>query len=346
MWGMRRRAAVVIGLIGVGLGALVWGGCEGSNEERPEYVTFTEEVMTTAITVVVPEDAGREAAAAVFEAFREVDGQMSEWKADSALSAVNQAAGKHPVQVPEDLRRAIRRGIDLGDLTNGAFDVTWAALWGLWDFRAEEPRVPDEDEVRRRRERVDYRKITIDEDAGTVFLAEEGMVIGLGGIAKGYALDRAAAALRERGVGSFLISAGGQMMLGGTRGDRPWRVGIRDPRQGPEDYFAFLELTDTSISTSGDYERYFVIDGVRYHHVLDPRTGKPARGLRSATVICADATLADALSTGMMILGREDALRLGEALDGVEAVLVDDDAGVHVTSGLAGKLQERHPPTR
>ncbi len=134
------------------------------------------------------------------------------------------------------------------------------------------------------------------------------------------------------------------MMLGGMRGDRPWRVGIRDPRGGLGDYFARLELTETSVASSGDYERFFMLEGVRYHHVLDPATGKPARGVRGATVVCADATLADALSTALMIMGPQVGLDLAESLDGVEAVLVDDEGEVHTTSGLTGKLLDLRAP--
>jgi thiamine biosynthesis lipoprotein len=176
------------------------------------------------------------------------------------------------------------------------------------------------------------------------------MAIGLGGIAKGFALERAAAALRERRLESFLLVSGGQVYAAGSRtgreGARPWRVGIREPRGGPEDLFARLELRDGSASTSGDYESYFVAGGVRYHHLLDPRTGRPARGLRSATVVAADAVLADALSTGIFVMGPEAGLALAERLEGVEAVLVDDDGHVLVTSGLEEELEILHPPIR
>jgi thiamine biosynthesis lipoprotein len=339
---MKRRWAVLITLI-LAL-AIVVGLLRRVPEAEPQlpYVSFTEEIMAAPISVLLPAEHGREGAEIAFEIFRDVDARMSEWKETSPLSAVNRASGIEPVEVSGDVFALIRRGIGIGDLTGGAFDITWAALWGLWDFSADPPRVPNEDEIRARISLVDYRRIETDDHAGTVFLPEEGMLIGLGGIAKGYALDRTAAALREAGVDSFLISAGGQMMVGGLRGDRPWRIGIRDPRMGPSDYFAHLEVTDTSVSTSGDYERYFMLDGVRYHHIIDPRTGRPANPpdpLRSATVVCVDATLADALSTALIVLGREEALALIESLDGVEAVLVDDGAQVHITSGLGEVLK-------
>jgi thiamine biosynthesis lipoprotein len=326
-------AAIVAALLLAGLWHRSVRGGDGSR-----YASFTADIMASPITVTAPEPVAREAAEVVFAVFREVDATMSEWKPTSPLSAVNEAAGRRAVAVPDDLRALIGRGVEIGRRTDGAFDVTWAALWGLWDFTADRPRVPDDEEIRRRVALVDFRRVVIDDVAGTVGLPEEGMLIGLGGIAKGHALDEAARALRRRGIDTFLLSAAGQMMVGGTRGDRPWRVGVRDPRGGPRDYFAFLELTDTSVSTSGDYERFFVQDGVRHHHVLDPRTGRPSRGVRSATVVSPEATLADALSTSLMILGVERGLAVAEAWEGVEALLVDDAGEVHVTSGLVGRL--------
>ncbi|MHC4990673.1 MAG: FAD:protein FMN transferase [Planctomycetota bacterium] len=337
----RRRAAVILVVLSL-LSAVLWSRATRRPAE-PRYASFTADIMSSPISVTAPEATGDEAAEIVFEIFREIDATMSEWKPTSPLSAVNEAAGRDAVPVPEALRALIRRGIEIGERTDGAFDITWAALWGLWDFKASEPEVPKAEDIEERVALVDFRRVVVDDDAGTVALPEHGMLIGLGGIAKGHALDRAAAALRERGFDSFLISAAGQMMLGGLRGDRPWRIGIRDPRGGPDEYFAFLEVNDVSVSTSGDYERFFELDGVRYHHILDPRTGRPSRGLRSATVVCADATLADALSTALMILGPKRGLALVDAWDGVEAVLVDHEGDVHATAGMADRL---HLPGR
>ncbi|MGM0577979.1 MAG: FAD:protein FMN transferase [Myxococcota bacterium] len=307
------------------------------------------ESMATRIDVVVPDsEQGREAVSVVREVFEDVDARMSEWKPTSPLSAVNDKAGEGPVEVPADLRAVIRRGIEIGRRTDGAFDITWAALWGLWDFKAAEPEVPPDEAIEERVDRVDFRKVEVDDEAGTVALAEAGMKVGLGGIAKGHALDVAAQRLRELGIRDFLISGGGQVYAAGRRGERPWRVGIRDPRGARDDFFALVEVSDTSLSTSGDYERYFVKDGVRYHHILDPRTGRPARGLRSVTVVTPDATLGDALSTALLVLGPDEAMEVvrrfrGDGAD-VEAVLVDRDGEVRTTPGMEDLLEIRHPP--
>jgi len=341
---MDRRFAFLAALVVVALIALLRIGSRPTTQDQ-RFASRTHDIMATPVTVLSPEPVADEAADIVFRIFHEVDAAMSEWKPDSPLTAVNRAAGIRPVEVPDDLRRVLRRGVEIGDLTGGAFDITWAALWGLWDFKAETPQLPGSAELEKRVALIDYRRIVIDDDAGTIYLPRPGMLIGLGGIAKGTALDQSADALLAQGIDSFLISAGGQVVVRGRRNDRAWRVGIRDPRGRIDEYFAHLELSDCSAATSGDYERFFMLDGVRYHHILDPRTGMPSRGLRSATVISADAELADALSTAMMILGLGESLALAERLDDVEFVLVDADNKVHLSPGLEGRLQIKHPPT-
>lgn len=310
------------------------------------YETRSILSMATRISLALPAGpAVDEQTAAVREIFTDIDARMSEWKATSALSKVNARAGGPAVEVPEDLLALIERGLELGRRTDGAFDITWAALWGLWDFKAEDPRPPPPAEATARAALVDRKQVQVDRAARTVRLLRPGMKMGLGGIAKGAALDRSAAELRRRGLGSFMLSAGGQVMVAGGKSGRPWRVGIRDPRGEPTDFFAVLQVQDGSVSTSGDYERFFIRDGRRYHHILNPRTGLPAEGLRSATVLSRSATDADALSTALMVLGPSKAMALVEADPALEAVLVDGQAKVHVSSGLRGRLQMVHPPS-
>jgi len=314
-------------------------------KSEDNFVNRTMSIMATPITVVGEETTIDEAATIVFDIFQQVDERMSEWKPTSPITKINDQAGVAPVQVPDDVRKVIQQGIELGDLTEGAFDITWASLWRLWDFKTTPPNIPDQGEIVRRVDLIDYKQIVIDEEVGTVFLPREGMMIGLGGIAKGYALDQAVAALVEHGVKHFLISAGGQVIVSGQRGDRPWSLGIRDPRGALEDYFARLPMTGGSISTSGDYERFFIHEGIRYHHILDPRTGMPTRsGLRSVTVIHESAVMADVLSTALMIMGKDDGLGLIDHIDDAEAVLVDDQSQVHLTPGMEGVLVTIHQP--
>ncbi len=307
---------------------------------------LTTSVMATKFEIILPGDASATAAAReVFELFEDLDARMSEWKPSSPLSAVNRAAGGAAVAVPADLRALLRRCVEIGKMTGGAFDVTWAALWGLWDFKATPPRVPTAAEVRRRAALVDYRQIEIDDRAGTVRLPRAGMMIGFGGIAKGWALDRAAEVLRRHGVIHAMLQSGGQVLALGTQDGKPWRVGLRDPRGGPNEFFATLSVRDESVATSGDYENFFESGGMRYHHILDPRTGWPTRGVRAVVVLSADATLADALGKAPMVLGVQRGLALARRAK-VEVLLVDDRGRVHMTEGMRKRVQFLRAPRR
>jgi len=316
----------------------------GCGAPEASFRTFVGDAMATRWEVVLPDSPGAEAAAnAVFARWNELDRELSEWKEGSPLSAVNRAAGVEPVAVPQELFELVERSLELGRSTDGAFDISWAALWGIWDFRAAAPRVPDAATIAARLPLVDYRRVRIDPSRRTIFLPEKGMKLGLGGIGKGYALEQARAQLEAAGFHDFLLVGGGQVLARGRRGDRPWRVGVRDPRGAADDYFARVTLRDASLSTTADNESYFEVEGVRYHHVLDPRTGWPSRGLRSVTVLAADGTLADALSTAVMVLGRERGIEVASAL-GAEALVVDDHGAVAATPGWGARLERLRPP--
>jgi thiamine biosynthesis lipoprotein len=311
------------------------------------FQTFAGEAMATHWEVTLPARAGAEVAAEeCFALFRRLDFLLSEWKESSPLSAVNRAAGVAPVEVPEELFGLLDLSTRLGADTEGAFDVSWAALWGLWDFRAAMPMVPPVAEVEARRRLVGYRRVALDRAARTVYLPEKGMLLGLGAIGKGYALERAAELLEARGYRDFMLVGGGQVVARGRRGGRPWSVGVRDPRGAADEVFARVELEDGSLSTSADNESFFVVAGRRYHHILDPRTGWPAAsGVRSATVLHRDAALADALSTALLVLGRENGFEVVRRLGG-EAVIVGEQGEVATTPGLAGRLEILRPPRR
>jgi thiamine biosynthesis lipoprotein len=224
--------------------------------------------------------------------------------------------------------------------------VTFGALSGIWRFDHDiDGQVPDRSEITRRLPLVDYRALEVDERAGTASLARAGMKVHLGGIGKGFAIDRAVTILREAGLTDFMIQSGGDMFLAGRRGDRPWRVGIQDPRGAPNTLFAAIEITEAAFSTSGDYERFFIRDGRRYHHILDPATGEPATASRSVTIMAKSATVSDGLSTGVFILGAEKGMALIERLEDVEGVIVAQDNQVRVSSGLEGRLALLSAPT-
>lgn len=291
-------------------------------------------------------DATRRAFGEVFAEFDRLEALLSVWKPGSDVSWLNAAAGQGPVPVRHETREVLRAAGRVSEWTAGKFDVTFGALAEIWKFdHDQDNRVPTAVEIAERLPRVDHTAVSVDDGAGTATIARPGVRVHLGGIGKGYAVARATAILRKAGLVDFLIQAGGDLYVGGIAGDEPWRLGIQDPRGQGGDSFATLELTDATFSTSGDYERFFDRDGVRYHHILDPDTGQPARLARSVTIVAADATYADGLSTGVFILGPDAGMALIEQLPEVEGVIVTADNRVLVSSGLKGRLQLRHPPT-
>ena len=285
------------------------------------------------------------AEAAVEAAYAEIDrieGLISSWRESSETSAINRSAGGPAVEVSRELFDLIRRGMRVSELTGGAFDLTFAGTGKLWDFKDPTQGVPNENELLASLELVDYRLVDLNAGRSSVRLPKTGMKIGLGAIGKGYAANRAAKVLEELDVVGGLVNAGGDLVAFGQRDNgTSWTVGIADPLN-PERVFAHVELADRAIVTSGDYEQYFEIDGVRYAHILDPRTGWPVRGVTSATVLCADAELADALATSIFVLGVEDGLELINQLRGVEALIVDDHLQIHFSTQLRGQIQEEH----
>ena len=283
---------------------------------------------------------------AAFDEFDRLDALMTVWREDSDVLRINAAAGQRPVAVHHEVREVLRVARQVSEWTGGKFDVTFGALSGLWKFdHDQDDLIPDPAAVRSRLPLIDYTQIVIDDNAGTVFLARSGMSIHLGGIGKGYAVDRAAAILRQAGINDFMIQAGGDLYAGGTRGGRPWRLGIRDPRGPADRSFAALDLSDATFSTSGDYERFFMRDGRRYHHILDPDLGEPATRSRSVTVVSERAILADAVAKGIFILGPDAGMTLVERLPGIDAVIVGANNEVVISSGLRGRLEMLAPPT-
>jgi len=297
------------------------------------------------VTVVAPpqDPTVRRAVAAAFEEIDRLEGLLSEWRPHSEISRINEAAGEDTaVPVSPAVARVIQAGLEASRRSDGAFDLSWAALHGLYRFPPNPIRLPTPEELAERLPLIDHTSVRFAEDADppTVRLAKPGMAIGTGGIAKGHALDRAGAILRDAGFEQFMLFGGGQVQVHGRKGDRPWRVGIQHPRR-PQDYFAFLEAEEGSISTSGDYEHVYVDDdGRRWHHLIDPRTGEPATGATSVTLLAPKGVQADALSTACFILGPARCLRmLADHPDEPEAVIVDRELRLHVTPGTRERLR-------
>jgi FAD:protein FMN transferase len=294
----------------------------------------------------VDEAAARAAFDAVFAEFERLEALMSTWRPGSDVLRINAAAGVQAVPVAADVREVLRQAKQISEWTEGTFDVTFGALTDVWKFDHDQDNtIPSPEAIRARLPLIDYRQIEIDDRAGTVFLKRKGMKIHLGGIGKGYAVDHAIAILRKAGLRDFMIQAGGDLYVGGRKNGQLWRLGIQDPR-GPEGKtFATIDLTDSTFSTSGDYARFFMKDGVRYHHILDVRTGQPARLCRSVTVVSASPVLADAVAKGVFILGPEKGMALVERIPNLEAVIVAAKNDVLVSKGLRDRFVLIAKPT-
>ncbi|HEU0032716.1 MAG TPA: FAD:protein FMN transferase [Kofleriaceae bacterium] len=288
------------------------------------------------------------AADAVFAEMKRIDGVMTTWTPESEVSQVNAAAGVKPVAVSEETFAVIERAQDVAKRTKGIFDITVGSFKGLWKFDQDmDGTLPNPAEVKKRLALVGYKNLVLDKAKKTVFLKKKGMSITLGGIAKGYAVDKCVKLLQDQGFTNFMVQAGGDMYIAGKKGDKPWVVGIRDPRGPAGSTFASAPVEDHSFSTSGDYERGFVKAGVRYHHILDARTGQPAHASRSVTIRAKDAFTADAWSKVMFILGPKEGQKLiaREKLTDFEVAWVDDKNEVVVTKDLEKSLTILKKPT-
>lgn len=281
----------------------------------------------------------------VFREFDRLENLLSVWKDASDVVRMNKNAGITPVPVSQDTITVLRDAAEASVLTRGKFDITFGALSDIWRFDHDQDNiVPDRQLIETRLTRIDYRAVQVDATARTAFIARPNVRIHLGGIGKGYAIDRAVALLKQRGFADFMIQSGGDLYVAGRDGGKPWKLGIADPR-GTHEPFATLHITDGTLSTSGDYERFFMKDGVRYHHLLDPDFGEPARGCRSVTIVANRAVMADVLSTGVFILGPDEGMKLIEQLPDVEGVIVTSDNEVMISSGLRDRLELLRPPT-
>ncbi|NLA11314.1 MAG: FAD:protein FMN transferase [Firmicutes bacterium] len=336
--GLLTALAVVVLAAAVFAAAVFSGGRGGAGGKQYSY---TELLMDTDIELQLfsrSSGKSRRVAQDLFAEMRRLELLLSSSDPDSEVSAINDAAGKEPVAVSPETAAVIGEALTYSALSSGAFDPTIAPLLERWGFREGDCRIPDPVELQEARAAVDYR--LVEAEAGEIFLPCSGMALDLGGIAKGYIVDRGLDLLAQSGIEHALINAGGDVGILGPKADgTPWRVGIKHPRSGG--VIAVIPWGDRgAIVTSGDYERFFEEDGVRYHHILDPRTGRPASALLSVTVVAPTTMEADALSTALFVLGPQRGLALVESLPGVEAVLITPQLELLISSGL-GDLLER-----
>lgn len=308
----------------------------------------THLLLTTYPTPELDEETLRTKLQKGFDEVLRLEALMTTWKDDSEVSQINKNAGKQPVKVGPETLAVIKKSIWMSEHSEGVFDITFEAMHGLWKFDQDlEEKVPDKAAIEAKRKLIDYKQIVVDDAASTVFLKKAGMKMSLGGIAKGYAVDAASRVLEKEGIKSYFVQAGGDLYVRGRKpGEATYRVGVRDPRApGQNDYFALLEVEDHAFSTAGDYERGFVKDGKRYHHIIDPRTGYPATASRSVTIWAKDAFTADAIDDAVFILGPEKGLKLVESIDDCGAVIVDQHNKVWVSNRLKDRLKILRDPT-
>ncbi len=290
--------------------------------------------MGTAIKVELWNDeraAGEAAMAAVMEEMHRIDRQFSPHKPDSELSRINELAATQAVPVTAEMFRLLAAAGHFSRLSGGAFDITYAAVGRLYDYRLQLR--PQAAQLEEARAAVGYRFVELDRVSQSVRFTRPGVCIDLGGFAKGHAVDNAVALLRARGIVHANVSAGGDSRVMGDRRGRPWMIGVRDPRRAGE-IVAVLPLEDTSISTSGDYERYFIADGTRFHHLIDPATGCSPDSVRSVTVLAEDGLTTEAFSKIIFVLGVDKGMQLIESQQGIDAIVIDAAGALHYSSGL------------
>jgi len=301
---------------------------------QAEWHGRKESVMGTEISVQLWHENkayANDSIARVISEMHRIDHLMSTYKDHSEISRVNAKAFNDDVVVSDELFDLIERSLDLGAVTQGAFDITYASVGKFYDFRQGD--MPSSEQRKNAMPSIGVGHVMLDHERKTVRFTRDGVRIDLGGIAKGHAVESAVDLLRGLGIEHAIVTAGGDSRVLGDHRGRPWAVGIRDPRE-KNGIAARMPVQEEAISTSGDYERYFEADGVRYHHIIEPTSGDSARAVRSVTVIGPNAIMTDALSTGVFVLGKQRGLELIDSLEEFEAIVIDKHGDMHFSRGL------------
>jgi thiamine biosynthesis lipoprotein len=318
-------------------------GCVGvAPSQDSAVVTRAQMQMGTLVKITAvarSESVAQAAVTAGFAEIRRLEELMSTWIPTSELSRVNTSAGVMPVSVSPETLTVVQRAIQVAEMTDGGFNIAIGPAVEAWSV-TEGQRIPTESELDALRPLVDLMSVHVDVLEQTIYLGKAGMRIDVGGIGKGYAADQAVEALRRAGAVAGIVALSGDIKtFGRLPGGKMFPVGIQHPRKDGS-VLVWIDLQDEAISTAGDYERYFERDGVRYHHILDPRTLQPARSCQSVTVIAREGVWADGLDTGIFVMGAEMGMQLVEALPDVEAIIVDHEGLVHVSSGLRDRIRK------
>jgi len=326
------RSAIIIAVIAVTMVAIAATACSAGPADR------TDLVLGTVCSIRILDGGSQAALDAAFARLRQIEEEMSANTTGTVVAAINAGAGQAPVSAPADVRYVTGKALQYASLSHGAFDPTIGPIVKLWNIGMDGERIPAPEEIRNALPLVDYTAVKIDDTAGTIFLPRAGMRLDLGAIAKGYAADEVARILKEKHVKAAVIDLGGNIEVLGKKSDgSQWRVGIQNPFDNRGAYIGVATLPGGStVVTSGVYERFFIgPDGTRYHHILDTHTGSPVRnGLVSVTVISTSSIDADGMSTTLFALGLKAGMELVESMPHVEAVFIDEDKHVYMSSGV------------
>ena len=272
---------------------------------------------------------------AAVEEIQRIENLLSTFKENSDTNRINELAGIRPVKVEWEVLQLIQRCLKISDITQGSFDITYGSIdKRLWNFDMDMKSLPDAATAKRSVRLINYKNVIVDEKECTVFLKEKGMRIGFGGIGKGYAAEKAKHILQQKGIQSGIVNAAGDLTAWGFQANgEPWTIGIADPDAGNH-HFSSLNITNMAVATSGNYEKYVVIDGKKYSHTIDPKTGLPVSGIKSVTIIAPHAELADALATPVMVMGIKAGIHLVNQLPGISSVIIDDNNKLYASSNI------------
>jgi thiamine biosynthesis lipoprotein len=278
------------------------------------------------------EEAANKAALQAFQEIKKIEALMSPWLESSDVTRINRSAGDEWVRVSPETMEVIKKAQEISKLSEGGFDVTVGPLVELWRRAREKKIPPSAEEVKERINLVNFKNIEVDRE-GKICLKKKGMAIDLGGIAKGYGVDRAFDVLRSLGYKNLIVNAGGDLRAGGRKNNEPWSIGIQDPME-PQKILTRISVSDSAVGTSGDYEKFFSYQGKRYHHIFNPRDGFPADGCQSVTIVTEDCITADALATAIFVLGPEKGYALCRKIDGVGCLIVDKEGKIILSPNL------------
>jgi thiamine biosynthesis lipoprotein len=288
------------------------------------------------ITVVADDSTwANECIADAVKEIRRIEKLFTTFDESSQTNLINRNAGIAPVKVDKEVYDLIKRSKKISALTQGSFDITYGSIdKRLWNFDKTMTKLPDPKTAKQLVRLINYRNVMLNENDGTVFLREKGMRIGFGGIGKGYAAERAKSLLQQKGVESGIINAAGDLTAWGSQPNgEPWTIGIADPNTARK-AFSFLEIRNTSIATSGNYEKFVLIEGKKYSHTIDPKTGLPVTGIKSVTIICPNAEIADAMATPVMVMGIKTGLDMLNQMNGIAGIIIDDNDKIYTTKNI------------